>query len=72
MFTDKQEYHDLDNNDNVIDILNDNVSDISNKSNDDNDVFEKINKFDYYFINIFYTNFYLVLIISSGIVIFFI
>ena len=72
MFTDKQEYHNLDNNDNVIDILNDNISDISNKSNDDNDVFEKINKFDYYFINIFYTNFYLVLSISCGIVIFFI
>jgi hypothetical protein len=68
MFTDKQEYHDFDNNDNV----NDNVSIISNKSNDDCDVFEKINKFDYYFINIFYTNFFLVLILSCGMIIFFI
>ena len=41
-------------------------------SNDDCDVFEKINKADYYFINIFYTNFFLVLILSYGIVIFFI
>ena len=61
MFTDKQEYHDLENNDNV-----------SDNSNDYCDVFEKINKADYYFINIFYTNFFLVLILSYGIVIFFI
>ena len=65
MFTDKQEYHDLENNDNVSDSVSDN-------SNDDCDVFEKINKADYYFINIFYTNFFLVLILSYGIVIFFI
>ena len=65
MFTDKKEYHYLENNDNV----SDNVSD---NSNDDCDVFEKINKADYYFINIFYTNFFLVLILSYGIVIFFI
>jgi hypothetical protein len=69
MFTDKQEYHDFDNND--FD-NNDNVSIISNKSNVDCDVFEKINKFDYYFINIFYTNFFLVLILSCGMIIFFI
>jgi hypothetical protein len=72
MFTDKQEYHVLDNNiiDNISEI-SDNDNDNHNHNYDNYDILDNVNKADYYFINIFYTNFFLVFIIWSGSLLFF-